>query len=952
MTTSFEQITAGMASLDIEQAAEIARDVFGVDVASVEPLDGESDRNFLMTDARGVRTVLKIASSSTPLVELELQNAVIDHLSTAAGHEIGSLTPNFVPSVVNAVGGEAIGEVVLGSGTHPVRMLTWVEGTPIREVAYRDERLLREVGRTAGLIVNALEGFDHPGAERSHHWDVRRIPEAVAECAPFVADPADREVVERVVSWIDAGAFASLPTSVLHQDLNDHNIIVDDVRGRHSVCGVLDFGDTLRTIRVGELAVAMAYAMRDEIDPLAAAASVARGYAEVASLTEDEARVVFPLAAGRLCVNATTWARRSADEPDNTYAVDRIRGSWTCLRTLAELDPAYCTAVVAAALGHAPRPAPIATTFAPVIQEQLRVIDIGGDGDVHDVEQPNLSGCVAPFGNVDLFRAGHRVTDTVLLGSRAYVETGTTVTAPVAGTVERTGDDWLVLRHDDAFTCFAGLAPSATGAIAQGQPIGATTGPLFVQVARSLPATGRPPEYAGAEQRDAIAAVFDDPAALLGVEPLPAAPRRVEEIVATRDVRFAKSQKSYYVRPMNIVRARGVWMYDEDGRSYLDAVNNVTHVGHGHPHIVEAVHRQMHRLNTNSRFVYSQLADYAERLASKFPAPLEVVFFACTGSEANDLAVRIARTVTGNDTIITIDGAYHGNTTAVTAVSPNRYKMIGGEAPPTTCEVPQPNRYRGEYGYDDPDAGVKYAAQASDRIANFVAQHAPPAAVIAESMMGTAGEIVHPDGYLKGLFDATRRSGGLAICDEVQVGFGRMGETFWGFQMHDVVPDIVTLGKPIGNGYPLSAVVTTRDIADAFDNGMRYFNTFGGNPVACAAGMAVLDVVEQEGLQERAKDVGAYMLSRLNELRAHDVVGDVRGQGMYFGVELVRDRETKEFARDEAFAISERMKNEGVIVYPNGAEDNILKFKPPMVFGREHADIVADTLDEVLRTGW
>jgi 4-aminobutyrate aminotransferase-like enzyme len=358
----------------------------------------------------------------------------------------------------------------------------------------------------------------------------------------------------------------------------------------------------------------------------------------------------------------------------------------------------------------------------------------------------------------------------------------------------------------------------------------------------------------------------------------------------------------------------------------------------------------MRKLNTNSRFLYEGIASYAERLISTLPAPLEVVFLVCSGSEANDLAIRIARQVTGRQDVAVIDGAYHGNTGVVTGLSPNRYKGPGGGGPPhTTHEVPTPDRFRGAYGYDDPDAGLKYAADAKRVFEAITEAGQAPAAFIAESLMGTAGNIVLPPRYLAESFAAARALGALCISDEVQVGVGRMGDVFWGFQLGQVVPDIVTMGKPLGNGHPIAAVVTTRAIADAFDTGMKYFNTFGGNPVSCVIGTTVLDIVEADGLQAHAAEVGAYFKSELESLKLKQpLIGDVRGHGLYLGVDLVRDQEMNTPAAREAMLVTELMKDRGVIVFPNGIHDNVLKIKPPMVFDRSHVDIYVNTLDEVL----
>jgi len=450
------------------------------------------------------------------------------------------------------------------------------------------------------------------------------------------------------------------------------------------------------------------------------------------------------------------------------------------------------------------------------------------------------------------------------------------------------------------------------------------------------------------ELRESIAAAF----AAIGIHSF-SQPMTSPEIVELRSQRLAKSQRAYYGHPPAFVRGSGVWMYDEFGRAYLDTINNVTHVGHSNPRITRVATRQLAKLNTNSRFVYQGLAEYADRLVSTLPDPLEVVFFVCTGSEANDLALRISRQVTGRRDLVILDGAYHGNTTAVMEISPNRYKGPGGRGKPeTTHELETPSLYRGSYRYGDHEAGLKYARDANRTFEALTNLGRPPAAFIAESLMGTAGNVILPDHYLQTVFSSARKHGALCIADEVQVGAARFGSHFWGFQDQDVIPDIVTMGKPIGNGHPIAAVVTTREIAQAFDDGVKYFNTFAGNPVSCAIGLEVLQIIEDEGLQNSAQVVGGHLLAGLRELMArHEIIGDVRGKGLYMGIELVRNRETLEPASEEAYRCSEDLLRHGIISYPTGQHDNVLKVKPPMVFDKSHADFFVEALDRVLLSG-
>jgi len=423
-----------------------------------------------------------------------------------------------------------------------------------------------------------------------------------------------------------------------------------------------------------------------------------------------------------------------------------------------------------------------------------------------------------------------------------------------------------------------------------------------------------------------------------------------DEILALRDRHIGGSLSVSYRRPLQIVRGERQFLFDTEGRAYLDCVNNVCHVGHCHPRVIEAAGKQMALLNTNTRYLHENIVEYAQRLSATLPGPLEVCFFVCSGSEANELALRLARTATDRRDVVVIDSAYHGNTGALVELSPYKFDGRGGAGKPDYVHVaPAPDLYRGPFRYGDPDAGERYAEGVAAQLTAAAAAGRPAAAFLAESVPGCAGQIVPPEGYLRSAFEHTRAAGAVCVADEVQVGFGRVGTHWWGFDVQGAAPDIVTLGKPIGNGHPLGAVVTTRAIADAFDNGMEYFNTFGGNPVSCAIGLAVLDVIEDEGLIENARVAGERFQAGLRELAAsHPIIGDVRGLGLFIGAELVRDPDTLEPATAEASAIVNAMRERGILLSTDGPFDNVIKIKPPLVFTAADADRVVSELDSVL----
>ncbi len=406
-----------------------------------------------------------------------------------------------------------------------------------------------------------------------------------------------------------------------------------------------------------------------------------------------------------------------------------------------------------------------------------------------------------------------------------------------------------------------------------------------------------------------------------------------------------------YRKKLKIVRGRGAYLYDHTGRAYVDGVNNICHVGHSHPHVVEAMSRQASLLNTNTRYLHDNLLDYAERLAALFPKPLSVVYMMCSGSEANELALRIARTVTGRRHTIAIDWGYHGNTAANIDVSAYKFNRKGGPGKQEHIELAMlPDPYRGPFKGYGSDVGVRYAKSVAEKIELIKKSTGRgPAAFIAEAISGCGGQIFFPQSYLKTAAEHVRKAGGLVIVDEVQTGFGRIGSHMWAHGPQDVVPDIVTMGKPIGNGHPMAAVITTPEIAAAFNNGMEFFSSFGGNPVSAAVGMAVLDVIENEKLQHNALITGEHLKSRIEALAArHEIVGHVRGQGLFLGVELVTDRKTLAPATQAANDISNWMRDSGVLVSTDGPFDNVLKIKPPIVFGIKEADIMADAMRDAL----
>ncbi len=405
-----------------------------------------------------------------------------------------------------------------------------------------------------------------------------------------------------------------------------------------------------------------------------------------------------------------------------------------------------------------------------------------------------------------------------------------------------------------------------------------------------------------------------------------------------------------YQQPLKIVKGALQYLYDDRGNTFVDCVNNVSHVGHCHPVVVKAVQKQIATLNTNTRYLNDAITDFAKALIATLPPKLSVCYFTNSGSEANDLAIRMSRHLTKQQDVIVLDHAYHGTTTVALEMSPYKFDGKGGfTQKPYIHKAVSPDLYRGEFRYQHEDAGMQYANAVKTIIEQLSADNKGVAAFICETLLGVGGQIPLPKNYLKEVYKHVRAAGGVCIADEVQVGFGRVGEKFWGFELQDVEPDIVVLGKPIGNGHPLAAVIVTEEIADCFNNGMEYFNTYGGNPVSMTTGLSVLHVIKDEMLQQHAKETGEHLLSLLTLLmHKYAIIGDVRGHGLFIGAELVRSRETKEPAVAEINAIVERMKEKGFLLSTDGPLHNVLKIKPPLVFNKADATEMVTMLEEVL----
>lgn len=966
----FETAELPVPDITPEQAGHIAADHFGVQ-ARTTGLGSQQDANFLLHDAAGVPVgVLKIANPAFSRIELEAQDAAAAFI--AAGEGIRTAT--------NTAPDGAIAQID-SSGALFARIIRYLPGGTLDENRYLSTSRVAALGELAGRTCRALAAFDHPGVDRVLQWDLRHALRTVEVLAPHVADAHRRHTVESAcaAAWqVLAGVADDLPVQVIHGDVTGDNVVCN-IGGVPD--GLIDFGDLTRSWTVAELAVAAASVLRhDGAEPATALPAIA-AFNAVRPLGPAEIEALWPLVVLRAAVLVVSGIHQSSIDADNTYASGSLDTEWRTLERAIRIPVDVMTAQIRHALAVAPPAEPFTAETSLIFgldPREVARLDLSVESDAMDAGAWLDDGCedrlaraaiangasaaVTVFGQARCTRSAtlHETSPpTVATGVQLWPAAALTLTAPWAGAIVTVGtaDDTTVSLTGSAGTVQIRGAlrpdPTASGSVTAGTTLGIIDGPVWIHCLRHRhPDAAAVPDFVRPEYAAGWLDRVGDPAAMLGLPPAAEHLEDAATLRARRSESFAEVQEHYYEHPPRIERGWREHLIGTDGRSYLDMVNNVAVLGHGHPEIADAVARQWRRLNTNSRFNYGAVANLSERLAATLPDPLDTVFLVNSGSEADDLALRLAMATTGRQDIVAVAEAYHGWTYATDAIStsiadnPNALSTRPG----WVHTVPSPNAFRGEHrGLD----ATKYAPEAVAIIEGLAAQGHPPAAFIAEPFYGNAGGMALPDGYLRAVYAAVRAAGGLAIADEVQVGYGRTGRWFWAFQQQDVVPDIVCVAKAMGNGQPLGAVITTRAIAEAYRTCGYFFSSAGGSPVSCVVGLTVLDVLERDGLQQNALAVGDHLKARILELATrHPLIGTVHGSGLYMGVELVRDRTTLEPAVRETAGICERLLELGVIVQPTGDRQNILKVKPPMCLTRESADFFVDSLERVLSTGW
>ena len=980
-----------------EEATQILEEIYGIK-ARVKELPGEIDFNFFCQTAEDEKLVLKVSRPEEQEQFLDFQKCITEHLADNAALNtsriVRSQDGSLLPIYMDRQGMQ-----------RKVRVLSWIPGRLWSAVNPHNNKLRKSLGQQAGQLTAALIGFEHSYASRKLDWDIAQGL-WVKDFLHLFSDK-EKEILQVFIQQFAAGleSYNTLRKSVVHNDVNDNNIIVTEDLLAPEVRAIIDYGDAVLTQSINDLAITCAYAAMGHEDPLDAVLPVIKGYHQFFQLEEKELENLYICIAMRLVISVCKSAINKDKEPENTYLLISEKPAWSLLKKWVDISQNFAHYAFRFACGYTAHPdetsfkdwasnqeLDLADLFPTVGRSKVQLLDlsvsstwVGHRNDFNDLDlfqfkldqlQKEHPDCILAGGYMEpraLYTATSydkignygRQSRAVHLGVDFWLAAGTPVHTLYGGVVvvaaNDTGDKnyggLVILKHEEDGCLFYSLyghneldsvlKHKVGDYIEKGAEIcrlgdrnenGNWAPHLHFQLMLDLlDFKDDFPGVAYPNEKEIWRSCCPDPNLLFKLPNLTEPVFEADsDILAYRKKHLGKGMSLQYNVPIKMVRGDGAWLIDQGGRKYLDTVNNVAHVGHEHPAVVKAGQQQMSILNTNTRYLHENINKLAAALVDTLPPELNVIHFVNSGSEANELAIRMVKTVTGQKDIIASQVGYHGNTNICVDISSYKFDGKGGAgAPEFTHILPLPDTFRGKY--TGADAAERYAEEVDVCIQKILELGRKPGGFIIESIISCGGQIELPEGFLKAAYEKVRAHGALCISDEVQVGCGRSGAQFWGFQLHDVVPDIVTIGKPLGNGHPIAAVACTQEVAEKFANGMEYFNTFGGNPVSCAIGLEVLNTVKREGLQEQALELGNHLKAELKALsQKFSIIGDVRGQGLFLGIELV-DKDKNPLAAQTAY-LANRMKDHGILMSTDGPDHNVLKIKPPMVFSRSNAD--------------
>tara|TARA_B100000900_G_scaffold297508_1_gene256034 strand:+ start:64 stop:3093 length:3030 start_codon:yes stop_codon:yes gene_type:complete len=994
--------------ISAKEAAKILKTIYNLE-GEITLLNGEVDFNYEVLSANFEKYLLKISRPNFEQEYIDYQIDLLEHINKNSNIELPKIiytNDNKKSSIFRDRYGKK----------RSVRLMSWIDGRLWSSVNPITETLRFELGQMSSQITKALENFKNSYADRKIEWDVSRSLWIENHLDKF--DTKKNKILKKFINDFkdNLKEYVKLEKSVIHNDINDNNIIVTKDLLNPKVKSIIDFGDSVYSHTINDLAITCSYGIMNLNDPLSGCLDIVRGYNKNRKIKDNELKLLYNLIAMRLAISVTKSAINRCNEPDNKYLFISEKSAWNLINKWDGINAefAYYSFRKACSMDGHPNKKKfirwakksnfsIKDLLPDINKSKLYNLDLsigskwlGSRREIEDLDffqykienlqkkfpdQVISGGYLEPrpiYTSSSYEKDGNNGEEsrTIHLGLDFWVPEGTRVGCIYDGEIVSAVNDegnkeyggLIIVKHKfQDYEFFSLYGHNKVSSVLKNK-IGSKVrrGQIIAEVA-NYPENGNWathlhfqimhsmldfkidfPGVCYSNQKDVWEDICPDPNILLKNKTLsPKKKQTNKEIINYRNQHIGRSLKLHYENPLRIVRGDGVYLIDDQGRKYLDTVNNVAHVGHENEDVISEGRSQMSVLNTNSRYLHDSINHLTKELLGTVPERLSVVHYVNSGSEANELAIRMMKAHTGNNDIIVAQHGYHGNTNVCVDISSYKFDGKGGDgAPKNTHVIRIPNKFNREH--KGSKINDRYVNEIKNKINKIMKSKGGLGGFIIEPIISCGGQIELPRGFLKKAYNVIRKNGGICISDEVQVGCGRIGKSFWGFQAHNVIPDIITIGKPLGNGHPIGAVICTKEIAESFANGMEFFNTFGGNPVSCSIALEVIKTVKSKKLQENARTIGTYLKNELIKLsKEFKIIADVRGEGLFLGIEFLDSK--KNPMSIEAKYIVNRLKDFGILSNVDGPFNNVIKIKPPMIFNKSNCQSFLKYLKIVLK---
>tara|TARA_B100001248_G_scaffold103616_2_gene77211 strand:- start:2351 stop:5380 length:3030 start_codon:yes stop_codon:yes gene_type:complete len=993
--------------ISIKEAKKILKSIYNIE-GEITSLNGEVDFNFRVITNKSKKYLLKISRPDYEQEYIDYQIDLLEYINQNSKIEI----PKIIYTISNK---KSSSFQDINGENRSVRLMSWIEGRLWSTTNPIKKSLRYELGFLSSQLTKSLKDFNHPYAHRSIKWDISKS--LWVESHLDIFDSKKAKVLKKFIRGFknNLRLYQKLEKSVIHNDINDNNIIVTHDFLNPEVKSIIDFGDSVYSQTINDLAITCSYGVMNHKDPLSGCLDIVKGYNENRKIKDEELKLLYNLIAMRLVISVTISSINRYKEPNNRYLFISERAAWDLIYKWKEVNSefAYYSFRRACSIDAHPNKTKLInwakkTNFSikdllPEIKKsKFYNLDLsvgskwlGNKSEIEDLDlfqfkisklQKKIPDSIISGGYLEprsiytsntYEKNGENGEEnrTIHLGLDFWVPPGTKVCSVFDGEIVAAVNDkgnkeyggLVIIKHKvEDFEFFSLYGHNTVDSVLKNKIGSKVKRGKEIAVVANYPENGNwaPhlhfqimhtmldfkvdfPGVCFSKQENVWKDICPNPNILFKQKELSITSTQTNiDIINYRKQHIGKSLKLHYDEPIRIVRGEGVYLIDHKGRKYLDTVNNVAHVGHENEDVVNEGKSQMSLLNTNSRYLHENINQLTKELLSTVPKELSVVHYVNSGSEANELAIRMMKAHTGSNNIIVSQHGYHGNTNVCVDISSYKFDGKGGNGPPeNTYVIPIPNNFNGKHKGNKIDD--KYVSEIKKQIEKIKLDRRILGGFIIEPIISCGGQVELPKGFLKKAYNEIRNNGGICISDEVQVGCGRIGKSFWGFQAHNVIPDIITVGKPLGNGHPIGAVICKKEIAESFANGMEFFNTFGGNPVSCSIALEVIKTVKSKKLQENAKIVGNYFKNELIKLsRDNKIIADVRGEGLFLGIEFL-DSEKNPLSNQTKYIVN-RLKDFGILSSVDGPFNNVIKIKPPMIFNKSNCQSFIKYLKIVL----